>query len=1428
MGVRPFPSPQWFRSVVERVISRATEELALDIPWEHRDEVDLEVIGDIEALKKYICVELEERRESSREGRLQRNVLRRQLWGDPLSVVAIGLDESFWSRYAAAKAALYRSRRGASYGGSSDAEVRVPTPGTEARGAMQSTPSKVELSDYVNQDVQEGRPTHRQQSQCSVQGPSWSHPGRASVDMPAPISAHGSDCLDPLTSKIDPNHRESGLKPSVKEDWAFGKAAQKTISDNLTEASLEKIRKAVKAAKQPPGAPIRVGAAETLSSFRVFYRNQAMINGWSIVHEFYWLSHNIETKLWLQICGVRPNLLPNPLSRACYGQAVKFLWASLDRRFGRDKEVEQLQAESLTLTQRPSEKLLAYLGRISDHRSRSHYASLVRKDSEWIAAARSGIRDPLMRRLSYLPVDPQLLKDSDGLESAPIGEWEAWLISMEKLTINESESVEAFAGQTVDQPAGGSAVSKGGGSRRGRRSPFRGKCFGCQKFGHRVAECPEKGKGSTRPDSRKEETDSAVPAVAKPQEAAAVEAAQDGGKQEADDCEVHTSAYAIECSWAEGCQEASPRRSWAIAESDNPPILQLKFGELYREGLIDTGSATSLVDQSTADSLCQLGHAAWVRSRMRVVVKYADSREETAKGEVILRAVVNGSTCYFPCLVVGRLGRPIIVGRRGLRLLGLELKFRQDDENERSSLRDAFEEACGTVHAAGDQADCGQVDIETAIECYNTNGELYVADLPTMDEPVPDQHYVKDVVDRKVRPALNRALSTEVVKEEDAERLVSSLLGEVSRIAELPVAAGYTLRLQRLETDDPEPAEDGQEYRFVASWQVKEPETKEGVWNSAGLIHKLGEKEREEFLKNCDYYVSKGYWKEKGLDDIRFRSSPTGSPLTGVIFPVKQDPAKTTAIRPVCDLRGINEVSPRISNAQLTTSDAVMNLRANLRSGYMVAQYDLSKAFYSVEVAITDRLGERVPLELSVGGVVYQTRRLAFGLSCGPLMLNSTQRIDLMVVEAAYDALYGQDSVNPAPKVVVVMDDFLLTGTEVAIQRFERLLLCCWQKTGFCCPVDKRARWGTTVPVRWLGGYWFWDSANGELSLTRPEVTFKKQFSDRNSAENLSKRLVFKHGGQFIGISCGVSEALARSHADCARVLASRSDCWDKTGGDWTAEAWLHLSLACRYWEHARENEDRCLPLFSKVTDFRAEIDASGVGFGYVWKDNSTGQVLACAARIQSRSMFIASWHVNRRELYAIAWCLQRLEDCLIFFPAIRSLKLLSDSVVAVRQSDVWTVPWCKSVERKAILRLRGVICDAVHGMAVRKPPVEVTTGHVEGSMNKIADALSRTAVTKKFLEVPLWSASADEEVQVVDCHYAVVHSWLHDGSSGALALPSYRSWLMLRKAFRGWGGRDTVGDEDAPSAQWMILRQSEDAFCQSILDQADDDGYVT
>ncbi|KAF4647937.1 hypothetical protein FOL46_003565, partial [Perkinsus olseni] len=290
-------------------MSRATTEMALDVPEEVRDEVDARVVEGVEALIQYILVELEEKRESTREGRQQKNLLRKQLWGDSLSVVAIGLEESFWDRYAGAKVALYRSNRSETHDGqSSNAEVRVPSPNAEVRGAMRSpSPRVVSDGDDESQGVvpvetgpsnarePEGAPVVSatlklgSESDPTIRTP-WLTASRAATVAGGHVSGQPDSAKGelPRVGRVSPQAESAPEQPKDEPAPGSGQVSRRGpsggVGDALSEASLEKIRKAVKAAKAPPGAPIRLGGTEILSSFRVFYKNQALINGWSEVH----------------------------------------------------------------------------------------------------------------------------------------------------------------------------------------------------------------------------------------------------------------------------------------------------------------------------------------------------------------------------------------------------------------------------------------------------------------------------------------------------------------------------------------------------------------------------------------------------------------------------------------------------------------------------------------------------------------------------------------------------------------------------------------------------------------------------------------------------------------------------------------------------------------------------------------------------------------------------------------------------------------------------------------------------------------------------------------------------------------------------------------------------------------------------------------
>ncbi|KAF4693868.1 hypothetical protein FOZ62_011170, partial [Perkinsus olseni] len=373
------------------------------------------------------------------------------------------------------------------------------------------------------------------------------------------------------------------------------------------------------------------------------------------------------------------------------------------------------------------------------------------------------------------------------------------------------------------------------------------------------------------------------------------------------------------------------------------------------------------------------------------------------------------------------------------------------------------------------------------------------------------------------------------------------------------------------------------------------------------------------------------------------------------------------------------------------------------------------------------------------------------------------------------------------PACIMVMDDFLLVGEGEYVEALESLLLTVWRLTNFCCPPEKRSTWGGGGPedaIRWLGARWLWDGSTPTLSLLRPASD--KSETGATGPRGVSKRSIFRQAGRFIAVSLGVGEALSRAHCDVARALVGTAPTWDSPLGEKEAlEAKKHLVMAKLYWSECSTAEDTALALYSEVKTIRVECDAAGSGFGWVWK-TPEGAILAAEGKVQSKSMCINAWHSNRRELHALAVALQRLDEALHCFPRLERIQLYTDNRVALRNVDRWNPPPCKSVERKAILRLRGIVCDCIHDFETRSPPIRVETAHIRGLDNRIADLLSRAPLLTKYTpyapSVIPPNPKVSQVAVTVGCGAVDSQCWLFGSSAGCLALPSFRDWLLSRR----------------------------------------------
>ncbi|EER00170.1 hypothetical protein Pmar_PMAR022782 [Perkinsus marinus ATCC 50983] len=1176
----------------------------------------------------------------------------------------------------------------------------------------------------------------------------------------------------------------------------------------LTEEAVEKIRKAAEATKPPPGGMFKIGDdidhPQTLSDFRAYFETVSSQRAWTVVHEFFWLAKFVDTPLWLNISKTRGRkLLANPLCRASYSEAVEAIWKSLRNLSGADKEREALLREAQQLVQRKGEGVMAYLYRVNDYKLKCEIAGVCHETPHWLSVSRVGMREDLVKKLSYL-----VHVGDDDLA------WGKWLTDMERMSssagsgvrvVECSETVESQvslpppkiqerdARARIEGQAEKGSAAAGSEPRKPGQSAFKGRCFLCHQSGHMKRECPHRDKyRAARLTATKEVM--AAEEFAGKREQSRQESGEAAGVEESQKTmKITSAAFAADCHAA-----SSAVLSFALGGADEVPQVTLQGGSHNLVSLLDTGSSCTLISKVVADELREEGRAVRV-GKPPVVIRYANGEEEKADGEIIIRVSLNGSDCFLPCLVVKRLGRDgLILGRRALRLLGMSIEFAQDSPAERARLRRAFEDRVA-VHAIHDDLQPLEEEAENrlcaTVDCYKAEGELFVPDeedraLQCMDDTVGRSNFgERDVLDIRVDSVLSRKKEEAGLKTStdlDEEAIIKDLLEAVVQEGPVQLAEGYTLKLSRESVDGM--LTDGQRYQFVAQWNLRDHGGSVKPWSSGKMIANLLPLEKEEFDGHCREYEAQGWWFPEKSEVTQRQDAGKWQCPYGTIFPVRQAAegladagvvsegavCKTTKTRPVADLRPINGASPPVSNQQSTTAEAARILRSKLKKGDIVRQFDLTRAFYCIGVEPITESNHVVPLRLAVAHRRFLCRRLAFGLACGPLVLRSSQRVVLKVVEAARVILGYSSDVS----VTVVMDDFIVWGDEAAVRAVELLLLKAWQLTGFLCPEQKRTQWGSIVPTRWLGSGWIWDGDRGILSLVRPNAVEENLSIDIN---RLTKRQVFKLAGRYVEISGGVNESLARAHADCARVLASVEAAWDSVDseGSWKKPASVHLGLAQRYWVEAKRVEDSDLRLFKGLEHLIADVDASAGGYGFVWRDPE-GRVVRAEARVQSKSMALGSWHCNRRELFVIAACLRRLDEEIPLFSDLKRVEIRGDSRVAVRQADPWNVPACKSMERRAILRLRGVVAEATHALKCGTPSVTVTFAHLPGVSNDIADALSRVSLTSKYIPV----LEKREAVILAGCAAVEAHSWLADEAGGIHSIASVQRWRRLRACF--------------------------------------------
>ncbi|EER16952.1 gag/pol/env polyprotein, putative [Perkinsus marinus ATCC 50983] len=353
-----------------------------------------------------------------------------------------------------------------------------------------------------------------------------------------------------------------------------------------------------------------------------------------------------------------------------------------------------------------------------------------------------------------------------------------------------------------------------------------------------------------------------------------------------------------------------------------------------------------------------------------------------------------------------------------------------------------------------------------------------------------------------------------------------------------------------------------------------------------------------------------------------------------------------------------------------------------------------------------------------------------------------------------------------------------------------------WELTGFRAPQSKRARWDASHEQRWLGAHWTYDSETGRLSMRRP--TCEKPL------EGMTKRAVYRAAGQFLLFTQGAAEAMSRSHADSMRRISGKWPGWDTVCTDAEQCNLIHDHFKCaqQHWVDCSE-EDQNLCLLQGTTKIVVEVDGSQEGHGFLAIDASelpdngdrdqlgdikSRVVIADAKAFNEKHL---GWHCNRRELTAIAFAIKRIDDIRSLLPSLQVVIIRTDSRVASGQVDPWSRVATKSLERKALLRLRSVVVETVfdwklHGIKAR-------VQHISGVSNVTADKLSRAVSERRYQEAVL---EGRERPTVVSNVNLLTTTTLEEAVDGLtrISIPSFLRFVDLHSTFQAWRGAITTG----------------------------------
>ena len=458
------------------------------------------------------------------------------------------------------------------------------------------------------------------------------------------------------------------------------------------------------------------------------------------------------------------------------------------------------------------------------------------------------------------------------------------------------------------------------------------------------------------------------------------------------------------------------------------------------------------------------------------------------------------------------------------------------------------------------------------------------------------------------------------------------------------------------------------------------------------------------------------------------------------VSPLKVVPKKNGKFRLICDLRYLNEFCdvPRFSSEDVSVLPQIMG--TNERA----VTLDLRDGFYHFPI----HPDYRTYLGFQHRGCFYVWCRLPFGWSGSPYYFHKCIRVII-------EHLRGVHQMS----VMAFVDDFLLTGSQCAIENQIQLLLNTLSDLGLAVNHEKSCLTPADT-VTYLGFDIHCASREKPPYITVPRSKVSKLKQDICRAlkrPRISARLLARFAGRCISMLAAVFPCKLKLR-NVYRLLNSRRSWEDSLA--WSEDAVADME----WWVHSLDSWNGRLLLPPAQFDFQLLTDASESGWGAVLSEP------ACRTASGCWSPTVSSESSNYRELFAVYLALLSFKTSLVG----KKVEVLSDNITAVAlinklgSSDV---------------RL-DALAQAIWSFAFSHR-VMIVAHHISGVCNVESDALSRMSLRHEWQLHP----AVFQQLE----HMFGPHSIDRFASCATALLPIYNS----RRDDPGTAGVDALAQAD-------------------------------